>query len=60
MAGMFDGVCIVGAGQATYEKASTKTVQRLLYEASSAGVRIDLAVQLADPISARCRPSRPL
>jgi acetyl-CoA acetyltransferase len=39
MAGMFDGVRIVGAAQATYEKKSAKTVQRLLYEASDAALK---------------------
>jgi acetyl-CoA acetyltransferase len=38
MAGVFEGVHIVGAGQAPYEKVSNKTVQRLMYEASSAAL----------------------
>jgi acetyl-CoA acetyltransferase len=38
MAGVFEGVHIVGAGQAPYEKVSNKSVQRLMYEASSAAL----------------------
>ncbi len=34
MAGIFEGVRVVGAGQTLYEKKSSKSVQRLLYEAS--------------------------
>ena len=39
MAGIFEGVRLVGAGQAEYAKKSPKTVQRLLYEASDAALR---------------------
>jgi acetyl-CoA acetyltransferase len=39
MAGVFDGVRIVGAGQTTYEKKSPKSVQRLLYEAGDAALK---------------------
>jgi acetyl-CoA acetyltransferase len=39
MPGVFDGVRIVGAGQAQYAKKSAKSVQRLLYEASSAALQ---------------------
>ena len=38
MGGAFDGVWIVGAGQTEYAKRADKSVQRLLYEASSAGL----------------------
>jgi acetyl-CoA acetyltransferase len=38
MGGVFDGVCIVGAGQTEYTKRGPKGVQRLLYEASSAAL----------------------
>lgn len=38
MASLFDGVRIVGAGQAPYTKKSQKTVQRLMYEAGSAAL----------------------
>jgi acetyl-CoA acetyltransferase len=38
MVGMFEGVRIVGAGQTTYEKKSSKSVQRLIYEASAAAL----------------------
>lgn len=39
MAGIFDGVRIVGAGQTEYAKRSQKGVQRLLYEAGSAALK---------------------
>ena len=39
MASMFEGVRIVGAGQTEYAKKSTKSVQRLLYEASDAALK---------------------
>lgn len=39
MASIFEGVRVVGAGQAEYAKKSPKTVQRLLYEASDAALR---------------------
>jgi acetyl-CoA acetyltransferase len=39
MAGIFEGVRIVGAGQTEYTKKSTKSVQRLLYEASDAALK---------------------
>jgi acetyl-CoA acetyltransferase len=35
----FEGVFIVGAGQTTYEKRSSKTVKRLLFEAGEAALR---------------------
>ena len=38
MAGIFEGVRVVGAGQTQYEKKSAKSVQRLLYEASNAAL----------------------
>jgi acetyl-CoA acetyltransferase len=38
MARTFDGVRVVGAGQTTYEKKSTKGLQRLMYEAGSAAL----------------------
>ena len=38
MAGVFEGVRIVGAGQAAYAKRSPGTVQKLLYEAGSAAL----------------------
>lgn len=38
MAGVFDGVRIVGAGQTEYAKRAPKSVQRLLYEAGSAAL----------------------
>lgn len=38
MAGVFEGVHIVGAGQAPYEKVSKKSVQRLMYEAGTAAL----------------------
>ena len=38
MAAVFEGVRIVGAGQAQYTKKSTKSVQRLFYEAGSAAL----------------------
>ncbi|HXU55273.1 MAG TPA: hypothetical protein VN744_07555, partial [Casimicrobiaceae bacterium] len=38
MAAIFEGVRIVGAGQAQYTKKSTKSVQRLFYEAGSAAL----------------------
>jgi acetyl-CoA acetyltransferase len=38
MTGAFEGVRIVGAGQAPYEKVSSKSVQRLMYEAGSAAL----------------------
>jgi acetyl-CoA acetyltransferase len=38
MAGAFDGVFIVGAGQTAYAKRADKSVQRLLYEAGSAAL----------------------
>jgi acetyl-CoA acetyltransferase len=38
VAGIFEGVRIVGAGQAQYAKRSPKSVQRLLYEASAAAL----------------------
>jgi acetyl-CoA acetyltransferase len=38
MPGVFDGVCIVGAGQTEYTKRGPKSVQRLLYEAGSAAL----------------------
>ena len=38
MASIFEGVRIVGAGQAQYTKKSTKSVQRLFYEAGSAAL----------------------
>jgi acetyl-CoA acetyltransferase len=39
MAGIFEGVRIVGAGQTEYAKKSPKSVQRLLYEASDAALK---------------------
>lgn len=52
MANAFEGVRIVGAGQTTYEKKSSKGLQRLMYEASSlalssAGLRWDQVDGLA-------------
>ncbi|MCY1524877.1 hypothetical protein D9M68_598350 [compost metagenome] len=38
MAGMFEGVRIVGAGQAPYAKRSDRSVQRLMYEAGAAAL----------------------
>ncbi|WP_088148527.1 thiolase family protein [Achromobacter denitrificans] len=38
MAGMFEGVRIVGAGQAPYAKRSERGVQRLMYEAGAAAL----------------------
>ena len=38
MAAVFEGVRIVGAGQAQYTKKSTKSVQRLFYEAGNASL----------------------
>lgn len=38
MAGIFEGVHLVGAGQTEYAKRSSKGVQRLLYEAGSAAL----------------------
>jgi acetyl-CoA acetyltransferase len=38
MPGVFEGVRIVGAGQAPYQKKSTKGLQRLMYEAGSAAL----------------------
>lgn len=38
MGQMFDGVRIVGAGQATYAKKSDRSLQRLMYEAGSAAL----------------------
>jgi acetyl-CoA acetyltransferase len=38
MSGVFEGVRIIGAGQAAYAKRSPKSVQRLLYEAGSAAL----------------------
>ena len=38
MPGIFDGVRIVGAGQAPYMKKSTKSVQRLFFEAGTAAL----------------------
>jgi acetyl-CoA acetyltransferase len=38
MPGAFEGVRIVGAGQALYAKKSSRTVQRLMYEAGSAAL----------------------
>jgi acetyl-CoA acetyltransferase len=38
MSRAFEGVCIVGAGQAVYAKKSSRTVQRLMYEAGSAAL----------------------
>src|SRR5579871_5168177 len=35
----YDGVFIVGAGQTLYEKQTTKSVHRLLWEATSSGLR---------------------
>lgn len=39
MAGIFDGVRVVGAGQTAYEKKSPKSVQRLIYEACDAALK---------------------
>lgn len=39
MAGIFEGVRIVGAGQTAYAKRSPDTVQKLLYDAGSAALR---------------------
>jgi acetyl-CoA acetyltransferase len=39
MAGIFEGVRIVGAGQTEYAKKSTKSVQRLLFEASDLALK---------------------
>jgi acetyl-CoA acetyltransferase len=39
MAGVFEGVRIVGAGQTVYAKRSPDTVQKLLYDAGSAALR---------------------
>lgn len=38
MAGVFEGVRIVGAGQAPYAKRSDRSVQRLMYEAGAAAL----------------------
>ena len=38
MPGIFEGVRVVGAGQTAYAKKSPKSVQRLLYEASTAAL----------------------
>jgi acetyl-CoA acetyltransferase len=38
MGRIFDGVLVVGAGQTAYAKKSLKSVQRLLYEASTAAL----------------------
>ncbi|HVL57745.1 MAG TPA: thiolase family protein [Burkholderiaceae bacterium] len=37
--GSFDGVFVVGAGQTPYEKRTSKTVQRLIWEASDLALR---------------------
>jgi acetyl-CoA acetyltransferase len=39
MAGVFDGVRVVGAGQTAYAKRSPHTVQKLLYQAGSEALR---------------------
>lgn len=39
MSSIFEGVRVVGAGQTTYAKRSSDTVQKLLYDAGSAALR---------------------
>lgn len=55
MEGAFEGVRIVGAGQATYEKVSKKSVQRLMYEAGSAALAdAGLAWSSVDGLAVTC------
>jgi acetyl-CoA acetyltransferase len=55
MAGMFEGVRLVGAGQAVYTKKSTRTVQRLFYEAGTAALQdAGLPWSSVDGLAATC------
>lgn len=55
MAGVFEGVRIVGAGQAPYAKKSTKSVQRLFYEAGTAALQdAGLTWKQVDGLAATC------
>lgn len=55
MPGIFEGVRIVGAGQAQYAKKSAKSVQRLFYEAGTAALAdAGLAWRSVDGIAATC------
>jgi acetyl-CoA acetyltransferase len=55
MAGIFEGVRIVGAGQAPYAKKSTRSVQRLFYEAGTAALAdAGLAWRAVDGLAATC------
>lgn len=55
MAGMFEGVRLVGAGQAVYAKKSTRSVQRLFYEAGTAALEdAGLSWRSVDGLAATC------
>lgn len=55
MPGIFEGVRIVGAGQAPYAKQSTKSVQRLFYEAGTAALAdAGLAWKSVEGLAATC------
>ncbi|MEO5692986.1 MAG: thiolase family protein [Usitatibacter sp.] len=55
MAGIFEGVRLVGAGQAVYAKKSTRSVQRLFYEAGTAALEdAGLAWRSVDGLAATC------
>ena len=55
MAGVFDGVRLVGAGQAVYAKKSTRSVQRLFYEAGTAALEdAGLSWRSVDGLAATC------
>ena len=55
MPGIFEGVRIVGAGQAQYAKKSTKSVQRLFYEAGTAALEdAGLTWRSVDGLAATC------
>jgi len=55
MRGVFEGVRIVGAGQAPYAKKSTKSEQRLFYEAGTAALEdAGLTWRSVDGLAATC------